>query len=82
MPISVYALELDDFAKYFNSVTSFYRDFIYLKHYYLRDSDVLNAVYNVIFFETKGSTDIKLALFRQVFFELITTSFNQAVKNF
>ena len=54
---------------------------MYLKHYFIRNSFILENAYSVLF-NSKLSENIKFSLFSQIFFELITTNFNNLVKKY
>lgn len=91
MPISIYAVELKDFFKYVDFMTNSFYYNMYLKHFYLRthvpfflvsiDYALLNSAYDAIF-RLKVSQDIKFSIFCQIFFEMITASFNDLVKKY
>ena len=81
MPISLYAVELNDFFKYVNYITNSVYHTMYLKHYFIRNSFILENAYSVLF-NSKLSENIKFSLFSQIFFELITTNFNNLVKKY
>jgi hypothetical protein len=92
MPISIYAVELKDFFKYVDFVSNSMYYNMYLKHFYLRshspfhinffNPEFIENAYEVIFFKLKVSQDIKFSLFSQIFFEIITASFNDIVKKY
>ena len=81
MPISLYAVELNDFFKYVNYITNSVYHTMYLKHYFIRNSFILENAYSVLF-NSKLSENLKFSLFSQIFFELITTNFNNIVKKY
>jgi hypothetical protein len=92
MPISIYSVELKDFFKYVDFVSNSMYYNMYLKHFYLRchspfhinffNSEFIESAYEAIFFKLKVSQDIKFSLFSQIFFEIITASFNDIVKKY
>lgn len=81
MPISIYAVELNDFFKYVNFITKSAYHTMYLKHYFIRNSFILENAYSVLF-NSKLSENLKYSIFSQIFFELITTNFNNLVKKY
>jgi len=81
MPISIYSVELKDFFKYVDFVSKSIYDNLYLKHFFIKNSFILNNSYDVLF-NSKLSSENKVALFNQIFYELIITNFNNLVKKF
>jgi len=81
MPISIYSVELYDFFKYVNFVTKSVYNNMYLKHFFLTNSFILENAYSVLF-NSKLSENLKVALFNQIFFELIVSNFNNLVKKY
>jgi len=92
MPISIYAVELKDFFRYVDFISNSLYYNMYLKHFYVRTHlpfynkffyhDMLDSAYSVIFFKLKVSQDIKFSIFSQIFFEIITATFNDIVKKY
>lgn len=81
MPISIYSVELDDFFRYVNFVTKSIYNNMYLKHFFLRNSFLLDNTYSVLI-DSKISRFNKTSLFSQIFFELILCNFNTLVKKY
>ena len=81
MPISLYAVELKDFFKYLNFISESVYNNMYLKHYFIRNSFILDNVYSTLY-NSKLSENLKVSIFNQIFFELIVNNFNNIVKKF
>lgn len=93
MPISIYAVELKDFFKYVDFISNSMYYNMYLKHFYIRthkqfhiikfDPEFIENAYEIIFFKLSGiSRELKFSLFSQIFFEIISASFNDIVKKY